>query len=85
MACNFCYNDDVLEWFVYVTINVAIVSFMEWVEWNELQDCDIIITLRKIMFKILALLSSFLLFHSSFFHKEQWIFFKQVLHFITKS
>jgi hypothetical protein len=29
MACNFCYNDDVLEWFVYVTINVAIVSFME--------------------------------------------------------
>jgi hypothetical protein len=24
-----CYNGDMLEWFVYVTINFAIVSFME--------------------------------------------------------
>lgn len=62
---HLCSNGNMLEWFVYVTVNVAIVRFMEWVKWNELQDWNTITTLGEIMFKILALLSSFLLFHSN--------------------
>jgi hypothetical protein len=53
--------------------NVAIVSLVEWVEQNQFQDCGTTITLHKIMFKILALSSNFLLFHSKNFHKELWV------------
>jgi len=44
--------------------NVAIVNLVEWVEQNQFQDCGATITLHKIMFKILALLSNFLFLHS---------------------
>jgi hypothetical protein len=53
--------------------NVATVNLVEWVEQNQFQDCGTTITLHKIMFKILALLSNFLLLHSKNFHKELWV------------
>ncbi len=61
-------NLATLVYFDLTTTNVAIVSFVEWVEQNKFQDCGTTITLHKIMFKTLALLSNFLLLHSKKFH-----------------
>ncbi len=67
-------NLATLVCFHLATTNVVIVSFMEWVKQNQFQDCGTTITLHKIMFKILALLSNFLLLHSKNFHKELWVY-----------
>jgi hypothetical protein len=70
MACNFARMAMCLNGLCYATTNVAIVSFVKWVEQNQFQDSGTTIILHIIMFKILATLLRFLLFHSKNFTKS---------------
>ncbi len=73
MACNFARMAMCLNGLWNATTNVAIVSFVKWVERNHFQDSGTTIILHIIMFKILATLLRFLLFNFNFFHNELWL------------